>query len=600
MGEMYISIKTSLKHSLVTSLITGGLLFSAFSNNALAVDAQNVNTINLNGVGNGCYGIIGYCSAVDGYARASNDPNATVGSTTLVDGLNTGGTTATGVGNSTGVTTINGSLTDIQGATSVGGTLGVTGLTDTAGLTNAGNLNQTGTTRINTSGSSATTIGNTSGGNVAIQSGGTASVTNTLGKGLTVTNTGSTTLSGGTNTSTWTLQDTNAAASGGIPAGTSLTTSGSGGGTTTQIQVTSGATSTNGANLTLGNSGSSQITSMVGGASSVTSSNSGNIITTGDLGANEITGGAGNTVTATTGNNTLTATAGSNIINANAASQSNTLSATGAGGSNNLVAPTNNIGLSGSFATTNNVGTNAAFSSQNNIGNTNSATTINSYAANTSQVMQQNSATTLVGNQALGTGTQSIVSATAAGAQGFVVVNNGGGGFSNQIQTGLTNQATAGVAVINSNGNVNGVVANQSQAVLSGGNGTGATSLTMSNNVATFGNAASGQPIRVTGVADGTQPYDAVNYRQLQSVASGVAGSSAMANIPLATQGKTFSVGVGLGSYMGQNSLALGGSIRVNDYAVVKASVATSNSNNGYAAGSSQNTVYGLGGALSF
>ncbi|OHC10328.1 MULTISPECIES: YadA-like family protein [unclassified Polynucleobacter] len=260
------------------------------------------------------------------------------------------------------------------------------------------------------------------------------------------------------------------------------------------------------------------------------------------------------------------------------------------GTSTNLNGATNNIGVN-AYATTNNIGT-GSVASVNNIGNTSAATTINSYAGNAASTLANNQATTTVGSAS----NLATIQATNSGATGFNVGPNG------LISTGTTNQSAAGIVVVNAAGNSNGFVANQNLAVMSGGNGAGATSLTMSNNVATFANVASGAPIKVTGVADGTGAFDAVNYRQLQSVASGVAGTAAMANIPIATgaNGKDFAVGVGLGNYMGQTSLALGGSYRIMDGAYLKASVASSNTNNGYNAGSSQNTVYGLGAGISF
>lgn len=294
------------------------------------------------------------------------------------------------------------------------------------------------------------------------------------------------------------------------------------------------------------------------------------------------------------------------VTNINTGNSTGTVSVGNQANTTNLNSSTNNIGVN-SYATTNNIGT-GSVQSTNNIGNTTSTTTVNSYAANSQQVLQQNSATTQVttngsGSTPLNGGRGSILSATAVGGTGFVIQEKGQ--FGQQVNVnnvGTTTQDTAAVVVVNAAGNANGVVANQNQATLAGGNGTGATSLTMTNNVAMFGNQASGAPIKVTGVADGTGAFDAVNYRQLQAVASGVAGTAAMANIPVSTgaNGKNFAIGVGMGNYMGQTSLALGGSYRIMEGAYIKASVASSNTNNGYSMGSNQNTVYGLGAGISF
>lgn len=87
-------------------------------------------------------------------------------------------------------------------------------------------------------------------------------------------------------------------------------------------------------------------------------------------------GNVGGVTTINGSGNTMTANTGSNTISADAAGQSNTISATGIGGVNNITARTNNIGTTATFATTNNIGTNAAFASTNNIGNANAGTTV--------------------------------------------------------------------------------------------------------------------------------------------------------------------------------------------------------------------------------
>ncbi len=376
-------------------------------------------------------------------------------------------------------------------------------------------------------------------------------------------------------------------------------------GSTNTVLGTTSINATGGANTTIGTAGAS--TNAVSGFSnsiSATGTGSNNSISA--LGAN-----ATNTISAS-GAGSSNIITGSTYINDSQASATNINTGTSTGAvtignrldTTNLSGGTNNMGVSSAYNTANNIGTNSAYASTNTIGNTNSSTTINSYASNTQQVLKTGSATTQAtssGATALSVGgTGSVISATNSGVAGFVLQSNSGGG--QKITVGTTTQDTAGVVVVNAAGNANGVVANQNSATLSGGNGSGATSLTMSNNVATFSNAASGAPIKVTGVADGTGAFDAVNYRQLQSVASGVAGTAAMANIPVATgaNGKDFAVGVGLGNYMGQTSVALGGSYRIMEGAYVKASVASSNTNNGYSMGSSQNTVYGVGAGISF
>lgn len=191
------------------------------------------------------------------------------------------------------------------------------------------------------------------------------------------------------------------------------------------------------------------------------------------------------------------------------------------------------------------------------------------------------SATTTVS----GTNTTGSMSVVNAGQTGAVVDGNG------KITTGTTAQATAALTVTNTLGNTHGIVVQETQTTISGGNRS--TSLTLNDNGARFSNSQNGEAVTVTGVADGQQAFDAVNYRQLRSVAAGVAGVSAMANIPLVDQNKTFAVGVGLGGFQGQASVALGGSYRFAQNAVLKASVATTNAE-------SKSTVYGIGAGFSW
>lgn len=212
----------------------------------------------------------------------------------------------------------------------------------------------------------------------------------------------------------------------------------------------------------------------------------------------------------------------------------------------------------------------------------------NTYINGTLVYTSNTSATTTVtsGISVLGGATQATngqISIANAGASGAVVDGNG------KITTDIVGQTTASLTLTNGVGNIHGMIVTESQATLSGG--VQSTSLTLNDNGATFSNSATGAPAQVHGVANGTQDFDAVNYRQLKEVAAGVAGVSAMANIPHVDQDKTFAVGVGLGNFQGQSALALGASYRVAQNAVIKASVT---------ANGSKNTVYGVGAGMSW
>ena len=156
----------------------------------------------------------------------------------------------------------------------------------------------------------------------------------------------------------------------------------------------------------------------------------------------------------------------------------------------------------------------------------------------------------------------------------MAIVNTGGSGANvdanGKITTGIVNQTTGSLIVTNGLGNTHGFVVDEDSATISGG--TRSSSLTLNDNGATFSNSASGAPIQVHGVADGTSDFDAVNVRQF---AGAVASVAAMASIPGVDTNKTASFGVGYGNYMGKSALAMGGSMRISDNGVIKANLAT-------------------------
>ncbi len=157
--------------------------------------------------------------------------------------------------------------------------------------------------------------------------------------------------------------------------------------------------------------------------------------------------------------------------------------------------------------------------------------------------------------------------------------------------------------LVNSTGH--GVYVDATSTRITGG--TTSTTLTLNDTGATF--ATDGGNTVVTGVADGSSQYDAVNYGQLMEVADqivnldqrfeeveelasrGIASTAAMANIPQVEKDKTFSLGAGVGSYNGYGALAIGGSYRMAPNAVLKGSVAR---------GGHGRTTYGIGAAVSW
>ena len=149
------------------------------------------------------------------------------------------------------------------------------------------------------------------------------------------------------------------------------------------------------------------------------------------------------------------------------------------------------------------------------------------------------------------------------------VDSNGGAAGGNTL---VVNGSGASMTVLNSGtGIAHGLFIGQSSTVLTGG--TTSTSLTLDDNGATFANTATGGPARVTGVANGVNPFDAVNVSQLNSQISsvnrhidnvakksygGIASVAALAGIPGPIDNKRFSLGIGYGNYAGENAVALG------------------------------------------
>ena len=132
-------------------------------------------------------------------------------------------------------------------------------------------------------------------------------------------------------------------------------------------------------------------------------------------------------------------------------------------------------------------------------------------------------------------------------------------------------------------GSAHGLVISQNSTVLTGG--TASTSLTLDDNGATFANTVTGGPARVTGVADGTSPFDAVNVRQLnrkldglgRKAYSGIASVAALSGIPAPIEGKMVSVGMGYGNYSGENAVAIGAKANIQKMIGVTAGIGISN-----------------------
>jgi hypothetical protein len=180
------------------------------------------------------------------------------------------------------------------------------------------------------------------------------------------------------------------------------------------------------------------------------------------------------------------------------------------------------------------------------------------------------------GNASVG-GTLGVNGATTLGSAA------GTGGYTATVDS-------TGVRLMSPGVGGNSVIVNNVGTSLTGG---GAT-MALANGRATFGGVNGGSPITVTGIADGQNQYDAVNWGQVDQIeknmSRGIAGASAMTNIPQVEANKQFSLGVGVGGFNGETAGAVGGSVRVSQNGILKASV-------GFAGGGGSNTTWGVGGA---
>lgn len=200
----------------------------------------------------------------------------------------------------------------------------------------------------------------------------------------------------------------------------------------------------------------------------------------------------------------------------------------------------------------------------------------NMYINGTLNYTSNTSATTTVSN-----GTSILAGATRQTTGSLQIANGGAAGTVSQLT--LTN----GMGV------TNGVRVFENQTVISGG--TSGTQIQLQDNQVIFSNTSNGSPTKLTGVAAGTSEFDAVNYGQYKdlekTLSRGVASIAAIANIPQVDQGKSVSVGVGVGSFNGESAYALGVSVRAATDGVIKASVAS---------GRSGKSTFGAGAAWSF
>jgi hypothetical protein len=233
-------------------------------------------------------------------------------------------------------------------------------------------------------------------------------------------------------------------------------------------------------------------------------------------------------------------------------------------------------------------GTTSINDSNNANTNINTGSSTGAVTIGNSNMGSTNTVALYSGNSTVNLNNTSVTaSVTSGGSTGQMALTN------NTAQLGTTNSSYNGSYTYSGGyqGAYNGISSTNTSTNVTGGT----SNLLLGNNGATFSNVNNGAPIQVHGVADGTNNFDAVNVEQLNAIKMGIAGAVAMSNIPALDAGKNFSLGVGLGGFDSQSSVALGASARVTNSLAVRASV-------GYSFASNNSNIrvatWGVGAAL--
>lgn len=252
----------------------------------------------------------------------------------------------------------------------------------------------------------------------------------------------------------------------------------------------------------------------------------------------------------------------------------------------------NSIGAGGAGTVTNFVGTAGAIGSVvynaigtdpgsnggttiNTIGNTNALTEVRAAAGTSSMVMIQGAldmasvdgASILPGAT---TGVNSGSSSVQKDASGKHAVVDEYGRIA--MVDGTAAQATNSTYLTNGYGTTNGLVLTETGSVMVGGQN-GGTAFALSDSGAHFSNVLNGDPVRVSGVADGQSAFEATNQRQLDS---GLASVAALAGLPAPQLGKRNSVGFGFGLHNSGKAISFGGQSLFDDSISFKYGVAVS------------------------
>lgn len=212
------------------------------------------------------------------------------------------------------------------------------------------------------------------------------------------------------------------------------------------------------------------------------------------------------------------------------------------------------------------------------MGNTNALTSFTTYAGTSSMVVIQGALDYSTGQGAsiLNSPTQLVSGGSAttmlgASARYASVDQNG----RMTIINGVAPQATSTLYIENGYGQTNGVAITERNALLTGGESS-PTTLMLSDTGARFSNSTNGEPVVVSGIADGQGPFDATNVRQLDS---GLASIAALAGLPAPQPGKSNALGIAVGFHNSGSAFAVGGQSLIGESMSIKYGGAVAHSN---------------------
>jgi hypothetical protein len=254
----------------------------------------------------------------------------------------------------------------------------------------------------------------------------------------------------------------------------------------------------------------------------------------------------------------------------NVSGVTNVSGTTNISGSTNVSGTTNISGATNISGTTNVSGT-TSFSGSVSVSGTSAVSGLSSVSG----TLSVDGLATIDGNLDIDTATGDTLDFNDTGLN---VTTNGGGAL--QVEdTDIRLTTSSGGGITSNAAGETTVAGSTSTQIMGGGN-----QLLLDANGATCSDLGGTNPITVTGVADGVNPFDAVNKRQLDAAISemrgGVATAIAMTHLPTPQNGATSSFGIGLGHFNGESAVAIGGTALLENGVTLKGSVGANTATN--------------------